>query len=159
MWPPAAEGTIAFSGVGSVSYNHIENTIETFIDGGSSISTHSGGVKLATTDDSLIIANAGAVSLAFAVGVGTSTAGTVGASVAVNEIGNEIRSYIDGSTVVTAGDVDLTAVSNATIWAMTLAGVGGVAVGGGDTADINGAASVSYQCGQQYHGELYYRQW
>ena len=59
--------------------------------------------------------------MAVAVGQGGGTALTAGVSVAINDIENQVRAVIDGSTVTVPSNVELTATSSATIDAFTIA--------------------------------------
>ncbi|RPJ32543.1 MAG: hypothetical protein EHM35_11365, partial [Planctomycetaceae bacterium] len=114
-------GAISVAGAGSV--NVIDSTVEAGIEG-STVTSGSGlDVSLAAVDSSTIAANAGILSIA--VGLGSKAlAASLGASVAINSVTGGIRAYAEDSTITSSGGLDMTAESKATIWAMTLAGVG-----------------------------------
>ena len=68
---------------------------------------------------------------------------TAGVSVAINDIANEVSAAVSGSTITAAGNVGLTATSNATIDAWTLAAAVGAAGGQGGGFSFAGAGSGS----------------
>jgi len=138
----------AFSGAGAGSGNTIRNTIEAAIKNGSTVTTTgTGEVSLSAMDASTIIADAGGVAIAVgASGQETGGAVSIGVSIADNVIENQAKAYIDGSTVTSAGNIELTAISAAKIDALTIAGAVGVGASGqkvGFAAAGAGAASYN----------------
>jgi hypothetical protein len=75
--------------------------------------------------------------------MGGGAAVTAGASAAKNYINNTAAAMISGSSVISHGGVELTANSESTIWAMTIAATGGGSGGAGGGFSINGAGSGS----------------
>ena len=65
-----------------------------------------GAVTLSATDNSTINASTVAGTLAISVGVGSGSV-AVGAAIAVNNIINTVRAYIDGSTIESDGAVNV----------------------------------------------------
>jgi hypothetical protein len=118
-------GGFKFSGAGSVSLNTIHNTTEAYIldsheAGG--IFANGGAITLSATDDSEILAIAGALATAGLIG-GSDNAVSGGISVAENEITSHVRSFVTNSIVHAAGDLSLTASQeNAKITAYTVGG-------------------------------------
>ncbi len=138
---------LAFSGAGAGSGNTVKNTIEAAIKNGSLVTTTgTGAVNLTATDGSNITADAGGVGIAVgASGQGTGGAISVGVSIADNLIENKTRSFIDGSSVTSAGNIELSAISAAKIDALTISGA--VAVGASGTKSglaAAGAGASSY---------------
>ena len=133
-----------FAGAGSGSGNTIKNIVEAGIKNGSTVTTTgTGAVKLSAADTSKIIADAGGVGVALAIGQGGGTALTAGVSVAINDIENQIRAMIDHSTVTVPSNVELTATSSATVDALTIAVAVGASGGEGKGFTFAGAGSGS----------------
>ncbi|MFB3079252.1 MAG: hypothetical protein ACE1Y4_14735, partial [Lysobacterales bacterium] len=138
-----AIGGVSVSGAGAGSVNIIVNTVESYIENGSTISSGSGkDIKLSAIDRSAIMANAGGASASGSGGVAGGVAVSSGSATAVSDITNTVRAYISGSTVNSGGGVELYASSEASIWALSLGGAfsgSGGAVG----ASVAGAGSVA----------------
>ena len=122
-------GSGTFSGSGAIALNFIRKDVEAKVVGSADVDT-TGDIDILAVDTSTIRSLAGQI--------GISTSGTgVGGSVAYNDIDNDIKAYIDGSTVdVTAsnsGNIVIKAISDATI--QTLA----VGISGGDTTGVAGS--------------------
>jgi hypothetical protein len=96
---------ILLSGAGAISDNVINNTVEATIDNGSSVSTTTGDVVLAATDNSTI--DAQAWGFGFALGVNQNTAVTMGFGITVNTIGTDIESTVDDATVTSRHGLSL----------------------------------------------------
>jgi hypothetical protein len=114
---------IAYSGgsgglslAGSVAVNSIGNDAKAYINN-SAIDTLGSNVSLFAKDNSVIQALSGGV----AVGGGTS----IGASIAINAIDNDILTYIDSSTVNNAGKIQLVSTSTSQIDLLSIGGAGG----------------------------------
>ena len=138
------------AGAGSVSVNTVANKVESYItNSGTQRSnvtvSNDDSLIMRAIDDTNIVANAGAVSIGASTGTGKSLAVTIGFSTAINTIANQVRSYISGSTVLSNGLLDMSALSSANIWSLTIAGSGGVAAGsgGGIAASFAGSGSVN----------------
>ena len=128
-------GGVALAGAGSGSGNSVYENVESSVKNGSTVTTnHAGDFTATATDYSKIHAGAGAGALAIAAGEGAGIAGSVGVSVAVNQIGNTVTAGIEGSTVNSSGGVSLDAEETASIYALTVAG--SVSVGGGETVGV-----------------------
>ncbi len=128
---------------GAVSINIIHDTSDAHISGSPNITTTVAGadsVDVTATDQSTIRALAGGVGIAVSLGTVGAAAGV---SVAENEIDNTIEAYVDSSHVSSAGDVNLTATSMATIAALTIGVAVAAAVGkeGGYAGTGAGAGS------------------
>ncbi len=130
------EGLASVAVGGAVSINIIHDTSDAHISGSPEINTTTAGadsLDVEAGDSSTIQALAGGVGIA----ISTGTIGiAVGVSVAVNDIGNTIEAYVDGSAVTSAGDVNVTATSNPTIKALTI----GVAVAAALSSNAGGVA-------------------
>ena len=128
-----------WAAAGSVSVNLITDTVDAHIGSGSSVEA-SGDVMIESTDDSLIVAIAGA--LAFA----TDNPGpAVGASISYNRISNGLYAYIASSPVSTTGGVvNVSASSTPLLVAVGAAGAGstGDSVAGAGTLTINSVADT-----------------
>ncbi|MFO7617339.1 MAG: hypothetical protein R6V75_08800, partial [Bacteroidales bacterium] len=135
----------AFAGAGAGSGNTIRNTIEAAIRNGSTVTTTgAGAVILTAVDASAIIADAGGVGVAVgASGQGTGAALSVGVSIADNLIENKTKAFIDGATVNAAGNIELTAVSAATIDSLTIGGAIAVGASGGGSGYAGAAAGAA----------------
>ncbi|MGO8902052.1 MAG: beta strand repeat-containing protein [Isosphaeraceae bacterium] len=129
---------VSASGSGASGTNTIDETIESYIQGGSTVSAGATGadaVSLSATDDSNISCSGGAGSLS--VTISTDPEAGVGASLAVGEvkadntIGNQVEAFIgdptatpsvpDTTTVTSAGQVNVTAKSTPAITAVAVA--------------------------------------
>jgi Ca2+-binding RTX toxin-like protein len=136
---------LALSGAGAATVNIVSDTVHASVEEDSSL-TSAAGLTITAKDFSLIMADAGGLSGAVAGGKSTSGAGSIGASLAVNVIANDIGSFISDSTVTTGGGVELTALSEATIWALTVGGSGagaGSSEGTGIALSVGGAVTVN----------------
>ncbi len=137
-------GGVTLAGAGSGSGNSISTTVEASISDASTVTTlGTGAIMLSATDSSTITADAGGVSFALGGGQGGGIGVAVGVSVAVNEINNTISAAIDSSTASSAGTVQLSATSNATVDSLTLAGAPVVAGGQGGGVAFSGAGAGS----------------
>ncbi|HEV3078683.1 MAG TPA: hypothetical protein VGY66_02850, partial [Gemmataceae bacterium] len=125
-----------WAAAGSVLVNIISNTIDAHIANSSDVQA-GGAVTLQATDQSLIVAIAGAV------GATVSGSNGVGASISYNRISNGIAAYIDSSTVTTSdGSISLLATSTPTLVAIGAAGAGGKSISGAGTLTINSVANT-----------------
>ncbi len=119
---------------GAVTVNVVDNRAASYIGNSKVITASNGAVSLDAQDKTLIMADAGGISIAVGVGGNDGFGLTIGGSVAVNVISNETSAYINGSTIGTAndrvGEVTLNADSDARVWALSLAG--SLAVGRGE---------------------------
>ncbi len=124
----------AGSGAGAGSGNTVQDTVLAYINNstvspsinnGTTPPTYgaTGAVNVSATDSALIGTIAGALAVGVAVGTELAAAGSIGISVAVNDIQDNIQAYIDNSTVTANGhDVSLAATEGATIVAWTIGG-------------------------------------
>src|SRR5262249_59618866 len=114
---------------GSLPLNDILDIIDVHVSGSSTVAA-SGTISLTALDDPEIKALAGGA----AVSVGGNG---VGAAIAKNMIGDQVRAYVDASSVTsTAGSVTLTATS--------LPNIDSLAAGAAAASDFSGAGSVSF---------------
>lgn len=115
-------------GAGAGSGNSVTNTVSATVAHGATVTTtgNAAGVTVSATDDSGIVADAGAVALALGYSSGSTNINlSFGASAAVNEVGNTVEASVSGASTVTAtGAVTVGATSTATIDALTVAGAG-----------------------------------
>src|SRR5262249_24110654 len=83
------------AGAGASSINWIAARIEASIDGDGSYTTgiHAYSISLSANDSSTIHATTGATGIAFSVG-GAAGSVSVGAAIARNEIGNQVKAFI-----------------------------------------------------------------
>jgi len=126
----AGTGAGKFALGGSVSLNDIANITDAHVSNGASVSAP-GAITLTVSDTSTIESIAGTVS-----GGGTAAAG---ASVAINDIDNTVRSSINGATLTSSvGGTSLSSTSNGTIKNITAG-----AAGAGEFA-LGGAVSLNY---------------
>ncbi|MHC4336124.1 MAG: beta strand repeat-containing protein, partial [Planctomycetota bacterium] len=134
---------LSFAGAGAGSGNTITNTIEAAVKNSSTVTTTGIGaeVKLTALDNSTIIADSGG----FGIAVGASSQGagaslSVGVSISDNIIENSTKAYIEGSTVTSAGNIVLSALSTSKIDSLTISGA--VAVGAsGKKAGLSAAGA------------------
>ena len=114
-----------FSLGGSVVRNTSRNVVETTVSDGAALTASGGTILVIAWDDSDVIADAGNVSLIVKSEEegGKSAGGAVGASIAWNDVQNQVRTVVDGAQL-TAGTVDVTAESIAWIHALAIAGSG-----------------------------------
>ena len=143
----------AGAGAGAVATNTIANVVSASIKGQSHLNqTGSGGITVSALDSAAIVASAdgGAISLGIAdIGIGIGLA--IGASVAVNNVSDQVSADLDDSTLSSAGNVSLTAMTQNSIesvvtslsFALGLAGAAsfpipiGIAVAGAGAAASN----------------------
>ena len=133
---------------GAVSLNTISGGVEAYI-ANSTADTRGPGIKtgctvtLTATDDTTITADAGGFAIAIGTGGsgGAKVSGSIGASIAINDIGGDaprnVLAYADNTTIEAGmGDVTLTAISTATINALA---IGGALSGTQGSAGFTGA--------------------
>ena len=117
-------GSGTFSLGEAIGLDTIDDTTEYYITGGATV-TASQGLSLTATDTPSIIAGAGALD-----GSGTAA---ISAGIATNDIGDVVKAYIDGGSMIQTGSLTETATETATLEAASLgaAGGGSVAIAGG----------------------------
>ncbi|MFO0878369.1 MAG: hypothetical protein U0840_13595 [Gemmataceae bacterium] len=104
--------SVGVAGAAAATKNLIAAQLEASIQGGSVVTTSSGGdVVLSARDLSEIVADAGGVAVAVAASsqAGTTVSVAVGAGISLNTIANTVEVLIDGSTVEASGDLTLSA--------------------------------------------------
>ena len=137
---------LALAGAGAAAVNIIDNTILAAIQSGADVNAD-GDITVKAEDISNIVADAGGVAVSYSLTTsgGLSAAVSVGASVAINSIGDtnhSVRAIIDNATVnSTNGNVDLTANSEAKIQTLSIAGAAAVGAGGGPGLVLTGTAA------------------
>jgi len=115
----------ALSVGGAITVNVVTNTTEAYLGSGSAVTTTSAGkLLLNATDSTLVLGNAIGLSGAGAGGKTGATAASGGVSLAVNVVDNTVNAYIAGATVNAAGNVELNAKAESTIWALAVGGSG-----------------------------------
>ncbi|MEA5569032.1 DUF4347 domain-containing protein [Anabaena sp. UHCC 0399] len=131
----------SLSGAGVSTENKIATKVQAFISGDGATGISASSISLKATDESRITANAEAASIAatFAIGAAIS----VGVSIAKNEIGNDVRAFVqnvNNSLRATSGDIQLTAIETATITTTSIAAsaaVGLVGIAGSGAMTLN----------------------
>ncbi|NET39631.1 MAG: hypothetical protein F6K19_48000 [Cyanothece sp. SIO1E1] len=135
-------GGVAVSGAGAGSGNKVNNTVESLVQGGSTVNSN-GSVTMSANDDSTINADAGGAALALAGGQGGGVVVSVGAAAATNEIGNTVRASVNESSVDATGEVEVSASSSADIDVLALGIAGALAGGMGGGVALAGAGAGS----------------
>nr|WP_293778378.1 DUF4347 domain-containing protein [uncultured Oxalicibacterium sp.] len=128
---------VSVAAAGSGSYNEILNTVSASIKNSNGTkSVSASGISLSASDSSTIRAYGGGLAVAGSGGGAAGVGVSLGIAAATNKIGNTIDATIDNADVTsTAGNLSLSAVSGATVEAITvggaIAGTGGGAAGVG----------------------------
>lgn len=126
---------IGVSLAGAGSYNVLSSRIATTIQDSATVTSNNGSVTLRANDNSRVIADGGAVSVALAGGSKVGVGVSVGLSIAINKLENTLKASIEEQATVTAhNNVNLTATSTATIHALNFGG--SLAVGAGASAGV-----------------------
>ncbi|WP_261842146.1 LEPR-XLL domain-containing protein [Aliamphritea ceti] len=125
----------------ALAKNTIDNNTKAYIRNADNIGTGTGKLALNATTDNTIQATSVAATLALAGGAGGGVSLAGAGADANNTITGETAAYMDGSTVVSAGDVALDASNTSKITAT----VAGVAIGGsgGAGGGISGAIGAA----------------
>lgn len=136
---------------GAFSGNYIDTMVLTFIDNSSVMAT-GGDISLTANDGSKVAAIAGVVSFTFVrtptgtAGQPTSTAVSIGLSIAENSIGQNtghaVEATIDNSVVTAGGNITLTATSTADDEALAVGGSGSASRGGTAATKVFSAAGA-----------------
>ncbi len=122
---------IAASGAGVYAENRINSVVQAYIDGDGANTDTDGisaaSVHIAASDASGINAVAGAASLAASVGGTGGGAVSIGLSIAINEVRNDVEAYIsdaDGGVTTSSGSITISAVSQGQyLFDLTLSGL------------------------------------
>ena len=126
----------------SFARNAITNPVTAQIADVKSLTTVTGAVQVAATENASISATTAAAAVSVAVGGGPNgVAVGGGGAIALNVIGVDTTADITGSQLVEVGDVIVTAIDSSSINAQVLAVAASVAVG--DTAGVGVALGVS----------------
>ncbi len=136
----AVAATSNFAGAGAVSVNEIESDVDAEIVG-SVLDVSAGEISVTAEDDSFINADAGGV--AVAVGNSGGTQASFGISIAANLITSSATALVDASDLTAPGRIEVAAMSDAEIIAITIAGSVATTGGGGDPDSQGGGASLS----------------
>lgn len=132
------------SGAGAVTENRVANKVNAFINGDNDAQVLSRHLTLSAKDDSSIVADTGAASLAAAfAGAGSATL-SVGLALARNKISSEVEAYledIDENVRATNGDILIEAVSSSTITAKTIGTSAADSLSLGVSGAISGAGA------------------
>ena len=97
------------SGAGLGTSNRIASSVEASIDGGDVVATGGGTIDVLAADLSTIRADVAAVSVAAALGGNNAGAISIGISVALNEVENDVAAYIRNASNVSGGDINVKA--------------------------------------------------
>ncbi len=111
----------------AVSYNLVHNSVLAYVDDST---VQSGGTMTVSADSNPLL-------VAVAIGGATADTCALGGSVTINSVANTVAAYIEGSTITTGGDLDVTAaeaahevvVAGAFAWTTAATGTGSAAVG------------------------------
>ncbi|MGD8418987.1 MAG: hypothetical protein PVJ78_01070, partial [Gammaproteobacteria bacterium] len=136
----SSSSDFVFTGAGAVTVNFVETEAIADIGAGSMVTTD-GDLALSADDNSDITADSGGVAITVATNDGQ-TAGSVGASVAVNDIKQTISATAT-DTEVSAANFNADANNNASIDTLTIAGSAAVS-SGGDAFGGAGSGSGNY---------------
>ena len=98
---------VQFALAGAGNHNAVAVSTEAVITN-SSLVDAGGGVALTASDRSTLSSNAGGVGLGLTFGAQGALEVAIGAARGENEIGNTVRTAVESSTVIAAGDVSLT---------------------------------------------------
>jgi hypothetical protein len=138
---------LGLSGSGVYALNQIATNVEAIIgDGiGDLDMIRAGGpITLGALDESEITADAIGVAISITVSTGNAVAGSIGITIADNEISNETRAAIVGADVeTTSGGVTLTATSTSMIDALAVAASASIGGSGSGALSLSGAAAVA----------------
>jgi hypothetical protein len=144
---------VSVSGGGAGATNIILGGTRAFVTG--STLTAGGNVSLSASDTSAITARVAAVSGSVTYGGTTGVAVAIGISVAENYLGwsslgveepLEILAYVSNSTLNSGGSLNLSALSNMTIYAGV--GAGAVAIAGGGTTGVAPSVGLTVSLNQ-----------
>ena len=144
-------GGVAGGGAGADSANKIHNSVGAVI--GNHATVEAGGLAVTASDSAVIVANGGAVAVAVA-GGGGGLAATVGASTAVNTIGNTVEAAIDAATVEVAGAASIRAEESASISALSVGGAVSVAAGNVGLSAAGAATESTNTIGNKVHAAV-----
>ncbi|WP_197480218.1 hypothetical protein, partial [Anabaena sp. 4-3] len=143
----------AISGSGVFTENQIATLVKAFVDSDGTTSIQTKSAIISAQDSSIIKADAGAASLAASAAATTGGSLAIGVALASNLISNEVEAYIsninsntdinpDKSFKTTTGNISLSATSNGTIEAISVAA--SLAAGFGTTGiALSGAGGES----------------
>ncbi len=138
-----AGGGISGAGAGVSTTNDVYNEVVTYIDNSSasSKSINSSNLTLDSDNTSKITATAAAASLAAGFGAGGGISGSIGVALADNTVDADTYSYMTDVNQVTTGDVSISAESDNTIKATSVAASISAAGGAGGGIAISGAGA------------------
>ena len=96
---------VGVGGAGAGSGNTIKDHVLAYVQNGSTLTAGAGDVTLAATDRAAITADGGGVSLALGASGGNGVGVSLGVAVAINDVEDQVKAYIDGSSVTAAGSL------------------------------------------------------
>ncbi len=146
---PSAETVIGAAGGGAYAAANIANTIETYVDGGSVVTTTKGSggdIDLTATDSTkLIDSDAFGIAVAYAAATGAAEAGSVaiGVGIAQNSISNTVKSYINAAKALADAGITLDASSSPDVHALGLGVAAAISRGSDSTGALAGAGSAA----------------
>ncbi len=106
---------VALSGAGVYTENRIGTDVKAYIDGDGATGIRAGSISLSADDSSGISAIAGAASVAGSVGGEAGVGISIGLAIAINEVSNQVYSFIanaDNEVKSTSGDVSVSATTH-----------------------------------------------
>ncbi|MGC9328912.1 MAG: beta strand repeat-containing protein, partial [Candidatus Hinthialibacter sp.] len=122
---------VSVSGAGSGVVNRIASRVRAFIDGDGANDINAGGISLSAVNHSTINAISGAASVAAAFSGVAAVSVSLGAGVAINEISNDVKAFIQDVDAHLRGSVSLKAEDastiTSTVFAASMAISGGLA--------------------------------
>ncbi|MBE9183045.1 hypothetical protein IQ268_31410, partial [Oculatella sp. LEGE 06141] len=130
---------------GLETQNYIASLVKAYVDGSNSITTTTGNISLTAADQSIVKADAQAVSLSGSLSGSSGGAVSVGLSLAWNKIDNDVEAAIKNTSNVQAasGAVKLSATENATITATSTAASIAISGSGSNSLGFSGGGSAS----------------
>ena len=130
----------------SVAINDIKNTVQALVRTGADVTADNGDLKIAATDASLIHVDAGGFALAIELGAGSGSAVNIaaGISIGLNRIENTVKAAIDASLAKASNAVSVSASSDSTIEALTMAGSASLGLRVGQGVGVQASAAVGF---------------
>jgi len=127
-------GADGFALGGSVSLNHVRNTLDAHVSGGAAVDSP-GAVSVTATDTPKIQTLAG--------GLAGAAGAAIGAALATNDIASTITAYVDGATVTSTGStVTVSAASTSSLEALTVGGAGAAGFAAGAAVSLNSISNT-----------------
>lgn len=147
---------LALSGAGANSNNAVDNTINAYIQGASAASKSTinavGNIEVSASETATINSKVVAISASGAV-----AGGSIGISIADNEISSTITAYVNNANITsTGGDVIVTATTTDSVESLSVAtsvavAIGGAGAGADATSKVNPTVVAKVMAGATLH--------